>query len=527
MFNELSTLGDTLDKRYAANERQRLADLQAGQARSDTANQRRILTEAPPVNWGMPEGYRFGTQNAQAPAPQQVGIRPPSAGTSGPQVITPTPGAWRGRDSTGRNAAAPAPAEQERTHLWHAEGSDPTLNTPYGESVGKAFALPFQLIGKAAKAITSAPGSGGPLDPQRGAQPQNAKLDALREQEVNRNVQAARANRKGAAPAAPGYANEPAMRATATGDIGAATGAIDREIAALQADYSRVTDPRDKAALGEELQRLQAQRTKYAGSTYTPGNQQQAAPSQAPQQAGAPAQPQAPAATYSGMGPGGNPQMLQEQVQMAQFRYNQLAQMLPHAPPEQQMKIHAELGSLQAGVRAQQAYMLASQADTNPQALGQLVSLAGAQAARTQDGMYVFVGPDGKAASQPMTGGQMGAYVYRAMDANARTAQAKLQEQIALERAKGAIKTEGEMAVEGVKGNNAMQLARLQGINAQSKALADAQAKGAHVTTSPSGDAFVTTPDGKLYRVAVDGNVTAVNLQPGANPGMTADFMAQ
>jgi hypothetical protein len=144
--------------------------------------------------------------------------------------------------------------------------------------------------------------------------------------------------------------------------------------------------------------------------------------------------------------------MLNEQIQLSQWRYNQLAQLLQHAPPEQQEKIGAEMRTLHAGDRAQQAYMLAAQSDANPQALGQLIAIAGAQAARTQDGKYVLVDNAGKPISQPVTGGQMGAYLFQAMDAKSREAKADMQGKIALEQAKAAAKAQGTLVEQGGTG---------------------------------------------------------------------------
>lgn len=65
-------------------------------------------------------------------------------------------------------------------------------------------------------------------------------------------------------PAAGNYRNEAGMRGQ-MGGIGGSTAALDREIAALQADIAKVPDANSKAMLVEERDRLIAQKQKYFG----------------------------------------------------------------------------------------------------------------------------------------------------------------------------------------------------------------------------------------------------------------------
>lgn len=73
----------------------------------------------------------------------------------------------------------------------------------------------------------------------------------------------------GGAPA--GYGSESQMRATAQGDMGAAPGAIDREIQKLRSDLSKVPDASSKALIQDEIDRLSVQKQKYGGGLALPG----------------------------------------------------------------------------------------------------------------------------------------------------------------------------------------------------------------------------------------------------------------
>ena len=81
-----------------------------------------------------------------------------------------------------------------------------------------------------------------------------------------------------------------------------------------------------------------------------------------------------------------------------------------------------------------------------------LVAISGAQAARTQDGRYVLVDQSGRPLSQPVTGGQLGAYLFHAMDEKSRAAQAEMQGKIALEEAKQRAIAQGKLTEQGGTG---------------------------------------------------------------------------
>ena len=518
MYSELTDLGNRRTREAQSDERQRFADLAAIQQRSDTANQRRILAQAPEANFGLPQGYQFGQQNGSTSPTPGGAPQGPAGSSPGPQAtITPTPGAWRGRDSTGRNDPRTTQAFRDKTDLMRGPAAlyDIAQAPAAGllnlvsagvtgaSNVGSRVSNAMGITDNAPTNRVAPQWSATPAydqirlrDAQSGMPPD--QLAKLREQEVNRNTQAIRANQSKSAPAGaaplsvrnnnPGnlkFAGQPGATADARGfavfqtpEAGAA--AADNQLNLyMQRDglntvrgivnkWSPVADPGNAAGstanyanyvakqLGispdQPLSPQDIPRLRAAMAQFEAGTGAGAAPQAQGGQPAAPQQYQQPAADYSGMGPGGAPQMAQEQLQLAQFRYKQLAEMLPHMPPEQQWKVQGEMDTIYTGARAKQAYMLAQQSDSRPEALAQLVAISGAQAARTQDGRYVLVDQSGRPLSQPVTGGQLGAYLFHAMDEKSRAAQAEMQGKIALEEAKQRAIAQGKLTEQGGTG---------------------------------------------------------------------------
>lgn len=211
----------------------------------------------------------------------------------------------------------------------------------------------------------------------------DARIDAM-QQRLSGLQSEESARLRGKAPATGGYATEASMRGEAMQDIGAAPGAVDREIAALQRDLATVTSTEDKALIGEELQRLQAQKAKYAGSQYTPGARAPVGPLERAVNAVVPsaqAQPTGVAEQSFGPNQAAGPNLAAQQ----QVAY--LKRMLPYATDAAQAdQIRAQIQSLQLGD-------LVSRAGTDESALGQLAAVAGVQVARTPRG-YVMVAND-------------------------------------------------------------------------------------------------------------------------------------
>lgn len=481
-----------MDRSVQADERQKLADLAATQKRNDEAAQRRILSQAPAASFDLPDGYQFGSQNQNAGAP---GV--PNVATGGGSAYKSRAGVGRQQPTENQSAAESSRLARQapRTDV----DMDRLANLRRQQMMGSVLKPEDtqyiadnrgvgQTTGPTGRPMTAPPAGRNEaafqelqrLNAQPAVPGRYANPEALRAATGNMHApaqaQQAPLSVRNNNPGNLKFAGQPGATSDARGfavfqspEAGAA--AADRQLALyMQRDglntvnqivgkWSPVADPGNAAGstanyaayvarqLGVDpnapLSQQDIPRLRQAMAQFEAGT---TGPSQGPQQAMA---PQPPEATFSGMGPGGSPQMLQEQIQMAQFRYSQLSQMLQNAPPEQQEKIAAEMRTLHAGARAQQAYMLAAQADANPQALGQLVALAGAQAARTQDGRYVVVDSTGKPLSQPLTGGQLGAYLFQAMDAKSREARADMQGKIALEQAKALAQAQGKLLEQG------------------------------------------------------------------------------
>jgi hypothetical protein len=506
-----------MDRSVQADERQKLADMAATQKRSDEANQRRILSQVAPANFDLAGEYQFGQQDATQPAPQTSTL--PTGGGAAYKGRPQAPlrdhaieiSEMSKRMSSMKNARIPdKPGLSASDQALLAHKSRTGSLTPQeqvefdnirrmdarGTSTPSAQMNSMEQQLKSWQSEDSARQRGrNPAGPV--AQAAGDFISRIRQAESNGNMNAVGPYVPGQGTAKsdmqvmdrtfgdPGYGVRPAQNNSLE-----ERSRVGRDYA--QAMLQRYGNEADAAAAynwgpgnferwvtsGRNPAQMPAETRNYVAKVTggAPTQQVAQAPATAPQQQ-----------TYSGMGPGGSPQMMQEQIQLATFRYNQLAQLIQHAPPEQQERIGSEMRTLQAGVRAQQAYMLAAQADANPQALAQLVSLSGAQAARTGDGMYVLVDQGGKPLSQPVTGGQLGAYLFQAMDAKSREAKAEMQGKIALEQAKAEAQARGKITEQGGTG---AELEHLKGQNAQLLALLN---KNYRAQTNP------LTGEGMLY----------------------------
>jgi hypothetical protein len=192
----------TLDDQALARQRQVVADTGAAQARMEKLRQAEILRRMP-TQEALPDTSQIQWGTTGGPASTASTVAAPAAAAK-PVADAGNMGAYVPRAGTGRKAAIPpTKPEPERTHLWHAEGSDPNLNTPYGESVGKALAFVPNLIASGAKHLISAPGYG-LQSPKAKATPEQLRMDALRSEEAARTGgaadQAAAQARRAAAP---------------------------------------------------------------------------------------------------------------------------------------------------------------------------------------------------------------------------------------------------------------------------------------------------------------------------------------
>jgi hypothetical protein len=400
--------------------------------------------------------------------------------------------------------------------LWHAEGSDPNVNTPYLEGLGKAFALPFQAVGKVARAVVSAPGSGGPFDSQRPAAPGGDKLAALREAEVNRNVQAARANQPagGTAPLSvrnnnPGnlkFVGQPGATPDARGfavfqSPEAGAQAADRQLALyMQRDglntvrgivnkWSPVSDPGNAAGstanyanyVARQLginpdQPLSVQdipRLRQAMSQFEAGTTQGA--SQPQQQTAQAGQPQQPAAQAGGMAPQDVEALIQEQMTRGKAQLDYLQQMANVTrDPATIQKIRGEYEGIQNAMREAELY----------------------QAAQT---------------------GRISPEQYQMLSARAQQASAASQQK----RMEEMYKAEGQMRVEGVKGDIALRGAEFAGNQAQQLELLKLQSLGYKPHSNAQGDTYWFKGD-DIRKVAPDG--TLVRVQTAAGPQAPSFF---
>lgn len=335
----------------------------------------------------------------------------------------------------------------------------------------------------------------------------NAQIDAMQQRLSGLQSEEA-ARQRGKAPSAGGYAKESDLRGAATQDIGAAPGAIDREIAALQRDLGNVTSPADKALINEELQRLQAQKVKYAGAQYTPGARAPAGPLERAVNAVVPsAQAQTPTVANQSFGPNqeAGPNLATQQ----QIEY--LKRLLPVATnAEQAGQIRAQIQSLQIGD-------LVHRAGSDEAALGQLAGVAGLQVARTPTG-YVLVANDPRtgtrqALGQPVPAAALANQIrlhvdpaYQAayqkhqmtVDAKRQEIAAELQKAIAVAQAQG----DTQIGVQAMETARALQL-KLMDLQ-QEKSMVDPLQGGLWTTRqgaaptytpqAPSGFKGVTAP---------------------------------
>jgi hypothetical protein len=384
------------------------------------------------------------------------------------------------------------------------------MNTPYGESVGKAFALPFQAIGKVARAVVSAPGSGGPFDSQRPAAPGGDKLAALREAEVNRNVQAARANQPAGAPAGGTDFISRIRQAESAGNInavgrnipGQGTAKSDMQVMdATNTNPGYGVRPAQNASLEERsrvgrdyaqalLQRYGNEQEAAAAYNWGPGNYDAwkasganlakmpaetrayvakvtggAQPQQQTAQAG---QPQQPAAQAGGMAPQDVEAIIQEHMTRGKAQLDYLQQMANVTrDPATIQKIRGEYEGIQNAMHEAELY----------------------QAAQT---------------------GRISPEQYQMLSARAQQASAASQQK----RMEEMYKAEGQMRVEGVKGANTMQNTELGGIQAQQLELLKLQSLGYKPHSNAMGKTYWYKGN-DIREVAPDGTLTRVQTAAG------------
>jgi hypothetical protein len=204
------------------------------------------------------------------------------------------------------------------------------------------------------------------------------------------------------------------------------------------------------------LQRIAATKFQFENGGYTPG----AAPT--PAQAAAPTQAAAPAAAPAIPEVQFTPEQVtqlsaraQQESRMAQLRLQELNRMLPMAPTaEVASKIREEANKVRFGGYSAQLVDASAQAiGGNQQALSQLATAARVQYAQTPQG-FVEVALDPatsqyKAVSQPMP---LNTFVNKLYDV-ASGAAAKAEQA----RREAMLKTQGEVAVEQVKGLNKLR----------------------------------------------------------------------
>jgi hypothetical protein len=203
------------------------------------------------------------------------------------------------------------------------------------------------------------------------------------------------------------------------------------------------------------LQRIAAAKFQFENGGYTPGAASAPVQAAAPTQAAAPAAPAIPIVEFTPEQVTQLSARAQQESRMAQLRLQELNRLLPLAPTaEVASKIREEANKVRFGGYAAQLVDASAQAiGGNQQALTQLATAAQVQYAQTPQG-FVEVALDPatsqyKAVSQPMP---LNTFVNQ-LYAVASGAAAKAEQA----RREAMLKTQGEIAVEQVKGLNKLR----------------------------------------------------------------------
>lgn len=496
-----------MDRAVQADARQKLADEAATLQRYRTAELEKIGQQTPQANWELPEGYQFGSQNQNAGAPGVSGVHTGGGAgyTARAGVGRPQPATENESDAERSRLARQAPRKEvdlDRLANLRRQQTQGSILSPadtqfiadnrgIGQTAGptgRPIAAPqsstaprneaaFQELRRLSQSQQPSMPAGGYANPAAYAAhaaanpPSQQKTGATQYDKptpYDALIQKA-AQENGLDPALLKrlLGTESSFNPTAVNPQSGAMGIAQimpnmHGVSQQQAFDPNFAIPWAAKHLAQKIAQNGGDVTKgvyaYKGAVSDTGRASvDSAMRQilqgGPQQAAA---PQAVEATFSGMGPGGSSQMMQEQINLAKFRYQQLQQMLPYMNPEQQAKAQAQMDTLYAGAKSQQAYMLAARASSSSEAVGQLFALAGARGGRTPDGLYVFLDESGKVARgadgapmQSMTGGQVGAYLYRILDEKSRAAQSEMQGKIALEQAKALAQAQAKLQEQG------------------------------------------------------------------------------
>lgn len=176
---------------------------------------------------------------------------------------------------------------------------------------------------------------------------------------------------------------------------------------------------------------------------------------------------------------------MQQSTQLAEFRRNQLMQLLNvTSDPQQLMQIHTQLGAIQADMFETQVYDAAYRAAAGDVgALSQLVQVAGTPVTRLADGRFAVVSVDpatGQGRPGPaMTIGQLSKALYGNISDRGR----KLTEQIAQAQAKAQAEAQAKAFEAAAKGQWDVYLEQLRQTGALERALVDAQTRTSIATT--------------------------------------------
>lgn len=239
------------------------------------------------------------------------------------------------------------------------------------------------------------------------------------------------------------------------------------QIRAQRYQQTAASDPSKAAYLPQWMARLQS----------IAGGQPQGAPQGAPQTAAAP-QPGQPQQT-GGYSPEQMVQLAQQRVTQGQQQLDYLRQLAQVTrDPAQLEKLRTAYSTVQSGMQEAQLYNMAAEGRITPQQFQQLSETFRAQqAARAQ----------------------------KAYDAQ--------------------LKTQGELAVEGAKGANAMQLAQLRATEDRMTAIENIRAQGYKVIGSQDGNTYATRGQ-EVYVIKPDGTAVPVKMAAG-NQAAVQDFISQ